>query len=149
MQIYYSARPYFDQNPEKLVETAKTFRLKGLSENEKKNVPEEELLNISMAPRISPRVSLVRPIRPIGIHIHRHRYPHWHFAHYRYPRIWYAPRPVVYGAVTPTVTTNRCTCLYKEYTPEGAVVFKDLCTNEMAMNPPAVAPTAQLGPQQQ
>ncbi len=31
------------------------------------------------------------------------------------------------------------TCLSKEYTPEGAVLFKDRCTTEMAMNPPAVA----------
>src|SRR5689334_17084486 len=29
-----------------------------------------------------------------------------------------------------------CTCLTKEYTSEGAVLFKDRCTNEMAMNPP-------------
>jgi hypothetical protein len=49
------------------------------------------------------------------------------------------------------VTTNRCTCLTKEYTPEGAVLFKDVCTNEAAINPPAVAPapTAQVLPQQQ
>lgn len=105
---------------------------------------------MSVAPRVSTRLSIIRPIRPIRPPIvhPRHPRPHWH-VHLRYPRIWYAPRPVVYGAVTPAVTTNRCTCLYKEYTPEGAVVFKDLCTNEMAMNPPAVAPTAQLGPTQQ
>ena len=42
-------------------------------------------------------------------------------------------RPVVYGAA-PIV--NRCTCLTKEYTPEGAVLFKDICTNEAAINPP-------------
>jgi hypothetical protein len=30
--------------------------------------------------------------------------------------------------------------LSKEYTPEGAVLFKDRCTSEMAMNPPAAAP---------
>jgi len=103
---------------------------------------------ISVAPRVAPRIGIaVRPIRP-GIIVHpRHPRPHWH-VHYRYPRLWYAPRPVVYGAVAPVVTTNRCTCLYKEYTPEGAVVFKDLCTNEMAMNPPAIAPTAQVQPQQ-
>ncbi len=87
-----------------------------------------------------------------GRHIHPifPRRPHWH-VHYRYPRLWYAPRPVVYGAVAPVITGGRCTCLTKEYTPEGVVVFKDLCTNEMAMNPPAIAPTAQVqpGPQQQ
>ena len=44
-----------------------------------------------------------------------------------------------------------CTCLSKEYTQEGAVLFKDNCTNEMAMNPPAEAPapTAEVAPQQQ
>jgi hypothetical protein len=51
-QIYYSARPYFDMHPEKLVETAKLFRLRGLSEAEKKNVPEEEMLNIAQAQRV-------------------------------------------------------------------------------------------------
>jgi hypothetical protein len=28
-------------------------------------------------------------------------------------------------------------------------LFKDNCTNEMAMNPPAVAPTAEIAPTQQ
>ena len=45
----------------------------------------------------------------------------------------YAARPVIYSAA-PTV--NRCTCLTKEYTQEGAVLFKDICTNEAAINPP-------------
>lgn len=44
-----------------------------------------------------------------------------------------------------------CTCLSKEYTPEGAVLFKDRCTNEAAMNPPPVPPqqTGALEPQAQ
>ena len=29
-----------------------------------------------------------------------------------------------------------CTCLRKEYLPSGAVLFKDICTNEAAVNPP-------------
>ena len=33
----------------------------------------------------------------------------------------------------PVVTT--CNCLTKEYTQDGQVVFKDLCTQEMAMAP--------------
>ena len=37
----------------------------------------------------------------------------------------------------PVVTT--CNCLTKEYTQEGQVVFKDLCTQEMAMAPVAGA----------
>jgi hypothetical protein len=51
-QLYYSARPFFDAHPEKLVETARNFRLAGLTDAEKKNVPEEELLNIAIAPRV-------------------------------------------------------------------------------------------------
>ena len=67
-----------------------------------------------------------------GGHVHRpHFHPHWH-VRYRRP-IWYA-RPVVYTAVRPVA--GPCTCLSKEYTQEGVVVFKDRCTNEMAMNPP-------------
>lgn len=50
-QLYYSAKPWFDANPEKLAEVAKTYRLKGLSPKEAQNVPEEELLNISQAYR--------------------------------------------------------------------------------------------------
>ena len=57
-----------------------------------------------------------------------------------------------YGYITPVIATgvatsvvsapiaNRCNCLTKEYTQEGAVVFKDLCTQEMAMNPPQTTP---------
>jgi len=68
-------------------------------------------------------------------HGHRHRHGHFH-GHYRnYRHVYYAPRPVVYAAA-PVITTNRCTCLTKEYTPDGAVLFKDLCTNEAAINPP-------------
>jgi hypothetical protein len=93
-----------------------------------------------------------------------HRWHHWrhrhHWAwrgcwhhHYRggcHGRAWWYPRPVVYGsyAVAQPVA-GPCTCLSKEYTPEGAVLFKDNCTNEMAMNPPAVEPTAEVAPPQQ
>ena len=55
----------------------------------------------------------------------------------RYHRpVWYGVRTVgyTYGA---TRVAGPCTCLSKEYTPEGAVLFKDRCTNEAAMNPPA------------
>ena len=52
------------------------------------------------------------------------------------PPPWSPPR---YAAAP---VWNRCTCLTKEYTPEGAVVFKDLCTKEIAMNPPAVQSSA-------
>ena len=72
--------------------------------------------------------------------------PHWHG--HRHRHVWYTP-PVVYAAA-PVITTNRCTCLTKEYTQEGAVLFKDNCTNEMAMNPPVQAqPPQQTGAVQQ
>ncbi len=100
-------------------------------------------------PKGPPKIVMPRPNKPPHFHPHwPKKPPHWH-VHVRHPRVWYAPRPVVYGAVAPVVTaTNRCSCLVKEYTPEGAVLFRDVCTNEMAMNPPAIsaAPTALVQP---
>jgi hypothetical protein len=86
------------------------------------------------------------------VRVHPHWHPHWHFG-WRRP-YWIAP-VVATGAVTYAAapTWNRCSCLTKEYTPEGAVVFKDLCTKEMAMNPPdnpgAASDLAPQPPQQQ
>lgn len=56
------------------------------------------------------------------------------------PRFHDHVRIVERGYVRPvglvqTVTEGPCTCLWKGYTPEGAVVFKDLCTKEMASTP--------------
>ena len=85
------------------------------------------------APRIAARVTPNRP----GVVVHpRLPRPHWH-VHVRYPRIWVAPRPVIVGAVTPLVTpvVSRCTCLTKEYTQDGLVVFQDVCTKELASAP--------------
>jgi hypothetical protein len=48
-----------------------------------------------------------------------------------------------YPAARPVAST--CTCLVKEYLPNGAVLFRDVCTNESAMNPPAQA--AEVPPQ--
>jgi hypothetical protein len=88
---------------------------------------------------------------------------HWHRPHawwwgygWRRP-YWIAPvvaggvaagGAATYAATTSAPATSTCTCLTKQYTPQGAVVFKDVCTNEMAMNPPANAsPAADAGPQ--
>jgi hypothetical protein len=85
-------------------------------------------------------------------HFHRHhRHVHWHghwrHRHIYYPRpVIYAARPVVYSAA-PVVSTNRCTCLTKEYTQEGAVLFKDICTNEAAINPPPAPVQTGYAPQ--
>lgn len=73
-------------------------------------------------------------------HFTHHHHPHWRVGFRRH--YWVAP--VVTTAVATRYvaapTWNKCSCLTKEYTPEGAVVFKDLCTKEIAMNPPATAP---------
>jgi hypothetical protein len=98
--------------------------------------------------RIKPQVFGIK-INPIFNH-HAH-WPRWGWYRYtfRHP-YWVAPviagGVATYAATTPTTST--CTCLTKQYTPEGAVVFKDVCTNEMAMNPPVNAsPAADMSPQ--
>jgi hypothetical protein len=59
-------------------------------------------------------------------------------------RSWYNTYPVAtYPVARPVAST--CTCLVKEYLPNGAVLFRDVCTNESAMNPPAQA--AEVPPQ--
>lgn len=82
----------------------------------------------------------------IGHYRPHHRW-HWHRHHVRWHRPLLYSTPVVYG-VARTPVAGACTCLTKEYTPEGAVLFKDRCTNEMAMNPPAEAlgPAAEVTP---
>ena len=71
-----------------------------------------------------------------GRHFGHNRH-YWHRNYVRWQRpIWYAA-PVVYASYAARpVVAGPCTCLTKEYTPEGAVLFKDRCTDEMAMNPP-------------
>jgi len=76
----------------------------------------------------------LRPHRPHFCGTWRHRcgvYVRWQ-------------RPLVYGAVAsyavaPSVAVaaapRPCTCLTKEYTPENQVVFKDICTKEVASAP--------------
>jgi hypothetical protein len=87
-----------------------------------------------------------------------HRWPRWRHRHWghcwRHPyrwgcrrHVWYYPRPVIYSGYSVARPVAPCTCLSKEYTPEGAVLFKDNCTNEAAINPPPVAPAAEVAPQ--
>jgi hypothetical protein len=71
---------------------------------------------------------------------YRYRHTHWqpHFKrYYAYGR--YYVTPVTYTAISRPVV-NTCNCLTKEYTPSGVVVFKDLCTKEMASGPVDEAP---------
>jgi hypothetical protein len=73
--------------------------------------------------------------------------PLWRHRHiYIYPRRVVYARPVIYSAA-PTV--NRCTCLTKQYLPTGAVMFKDVCTNEAAINPPPAPVQTGYAPQPQ
>ena len=83
----------------------------------------------------------------VGGHGHFRHHGHWRHRHIYYPRpVIYAARPVVYSAA-PVISTNRCTCLTKEYTQEGAVLFKDICTNEAAINPPPAIVQTGYAPQ--
>jgi hypothetical protein len=57
-----------------------------------------------------------------------------------YPRPVFVSQPVVRPvALVQRPVASICNCLTKEYTQEGQVVFKDLCTQEMAMAPVAGA----------
>jgi hypothetical protein len=62
-------------------------------------------------------------------HDHRH-FVRWH-RHIWIRPVGYAVRDLEIGTVQP----GPCTCLTKNYTPEGLVVFQDLCTKEMASAP--------------
>lgn len=71
---------------------------------------------------------------------HHHRHCHGHHVHLHWRRYWvgatYA-RPVYPVAARPVA--SNCTCLVKEYLPNGSVLFRDGCTNEAAVNPPVQA----------
>jgi hypothetical protein len=84
-------------------------------------------------------------VRHVGFRHIGHRHPNWcrysgrcHI-HVRWHRPWiygtglvatsYAVAPAVAAAPRP------CTCLTKEYTPDNLVVFKDVCTKEVASAP--------------
>ena len=106
---------------------------------------------------IGGRVHLGHRIR-IGHH-RPHFRPNWCHRWHHHCRIhvrW--PRPVIYGA--PVVATSyavapvaaaapRCTCLTKEYTQDGLVVFQDVCTKEVASAPIGNTQTQLQLPQQQ
>jgi hypothetical protein len=53
----------------------------------------------------------------------------------RYPAVTVDPVPVAAALPAAPVPVS-CSCLTKEYLPSGAVLFKDVCTKEAAVNPP-------------
>ena len=81
-------------------------------------------------------------IRQVGIRQVGHRHPNWCRIHGRCHVHVRWHRPWIYGtglvatsyAVAP-ITPRPCTCLTKEYTPDNLVVFKDVCTKEVASAP--------------
>lgn len=78
-------------------------------------------------------------LRRVGIH----RYPNWcrwHGrcrVHVRWHRPWLYAAPVAAVATyaAAPVAAPRCTCLTKEYTQDGLVIFQDTCTKELASAP--------------
>lgn len=69
----------------------------------------------------------------------------WGWNHGRWNYGWRRPyypgyvAPVVGASAAPNYaaapTTGNCSCLTKQYTPEGNVLFQDLCTKESALAP--------------
>jgi hypothetical protein len=100
-----------------------------------------------------------RPDRHHHAHNHHHHHHHkwWAWCHHhhhhhfhRWCGIWFpgvdftvavdgsvettpvATTPAATPVATP-VAKDACTCLTKTYLPDGSVLFKDVCTKEMAM----------------
>ena len=102
--------------------------------------------------RVGVRHVGIRPIR----HIH---HPNWCRFHGRCGIHVRWHRPLIYTggvvattyAVAPAIASAKpCTCLTKEYTPDNLVVFKDVCTKEVASAPIGNTQVQlQLPPQQQ
>jgi len=85
------------------------------------------------------RIGGGHPGHPILVsigHTHLHFRDHVHY--WRWHRhIVVHPVDYVTPVAATTVQPGPCTCLTKNYTPEGMVVFQDLCTKEMASAPVA------------
>ena len=91
-----------------------------------------------------------------------HRHPNWCRWHGRCHVHVRWHRPLLYAAPVAAVATYaavpaaapRCTCLTKEYTQEGTVIFQDTCTKELASAPvgttaPPLPPATTTMPQSQ
>jgi hypothetical protein len=51
-----------------------------------------------------------------------------------------AVQAVAPAVATQPVAASAASCLRKDYYPDGAVLFRDLCTNESALNPQPLVP---------
>ena len=111
---------------------------------------------ISRTPRMIGRDPISRTPRFVNRH-----HPNWcRFngrcnIHVRWNRPWIYAAPVVAAssyAVAPSYAAApapRCTCLTKEYTQDGLVVFQDVCTKEAASAPVGSTQAQQRAPVQQ
>ena len=85
---------------------------------------------------------IYKPQYPIQIAKPNHPHPGPHPWPHRPPSKVVYVAPVVAAGVATVAATTVATapapvaCLTKEYTPTGAVLFRDICTSEWAMNPP-------------
>lgn len=79
------------------------------------------------------RVGVGNPGHP-HINVHWRFHEHRHFVRW-HNHIWVRPVGYAVRGVETAVQPGPCTCLTKNYTPEGMVVFQDLCTKEMASAP--------------
>jgi hypothetical protein len=91
-----------------------------------------------------------RPSHPI-FHPNFPHWPHYNFG-WRRPYLGgpmiataggYAAAPAPAAMSSPAPAANQCNCLTKEYAQDGAVIFKDLCTQEVAVIQPAQQGDAQ------
>jgi hypothetical protein len=71
-------------------------------------------------------------------------HPHWHSHLGWRHHYWVAPVVAAEGIIP----IARCTCLTKQYLPDGSVLFKDLCTEEKALAPAADQQDVEEEPQQ-
>jgi len=74
---------------------------------------------------------------------------YWRPAVYSAPVSYVSPAPAVAAVPVMAQAPTRPPCLAKQYTPQGAVVFIDRCTQESATNPPPDASAQPAGPQPQ
>lgn len=107
---------------------------------------------IHRGPRIGVARHHLRPIRHMHRpHLVRHHHHGWCWRHpwrcrpgyvgWR-PYLYMAPA-VVATAYATTPAVSRCTCLTKDYLPDGSVLFKDVCTREEALMPNPNTQTSQ------
>jgi hypothetical protein len=93
------------------------------------------------APRVTHTVFRLHPIHPVHPIIPIRFHPVWHHPHMHWVfrgGVWVEADDVAIDVAPATpVAPGPCTCLTKTYTPDGLVVFADVCTKESASAPAA------------